>query len=209
MSYQTIAADPPWPERGGGKSVRGAQRHYDLIKTKEGVRDAMLGSPSWEPADSAHLYLWVTNNYLPWAMWLIPELGFTYKTTISWMKLCKWTADPWSTANVRKLKPVLGDIMRHDIPGALRRTVRSGIGQYFRGSHELCLFAVRGKGYDCRTERRDLSSVIVAPVGRHSAKPDAFYDLAEARSTGPRLEMFARTPRPGWDAWGNDAAVAS
>ena len=43
------------------------------------------------------------------------------------------------------------------------------------------------------------------PRGRHSAKPDAFYDLVEQCSPGPYLEMYSRTPRIGWDAWGNEA----
>ena len=30
--YKTILADPPWPEHGGGKSKRGADRHYPLMK---------------------------------------------------------------------------------------------------------------------------------------------------------------------------------
>ena len=40
--------------------------------------------------------------------------------------------------------------------------------------------------------------------GRHSEKPDAIFDLAERLSPGPRLEMFARERRLGWDAWGNE-----
>lgn len=42
------------------------------------------------------------------------------------------------------------------------------------------------------------------PRGRHSQKPDAFYDLVENVSPGPYLEMFARDRRFGWDAWGNE-----
>jgi N6-adenosine-specific RNA methylase IME4 len=41
--------------------------------------------------------------------------------------------------------------------------------------------------------------------GYHSQKPDAFMDLAEAISPAPRLEMFARRQRLGWDTWGNEA----
>lgn len=40
------------------------------------------------------------------------------------------------------------------------------------------------------------------PRGRHSEKPDSFFVLVEAMSHGPYLEMYARTRRPGWDAWG-------
>lgn len=42
------------------------------------------------------------------------------------------------------------------------------------------------------------------PRGRHSEKPDEFFDLVERVSPGPRLEMFARTRRLGWSAWGNE-----
>ena len=39
----------------------------------------------------------------------------------------------------------------------------------------------------------------------HSRKPDAFLDLVERVSPAPRLEMFARRQRLGWDTWGNEA----
>lgn len=91
---------------------------------------------------------------------------------------------------------------------------RIGIGQYFRGQHELVLFGTRGKGMDSSvyTGRRDVSSMIDANHGfipgtrsrKHSAKPLEFYDKVEARSHGPYLEMFAREPRKGWTSWGNE-----
>ena len=40
------------------------------------------------------------------------------------------------------------------------------------------------------------------PRGRHSTKPDQFFDLVERISRGPYVELFARQPRLGWDAWG-------
>lgn len=40
--------------------------------------------------------------------------------------------------------------------------------------------------------------------GRHSEKPEALFDLAERLSPSPRLEMFARRRRLGWDAWGDE-----
>jgi len=45
------------------------------------------------------------------------------------------------------------------------------------------------------------------PRGRHSEKPEELYLLAERLSPGPRLEMFARKQRPGWDAWGDQVGV--
>jgi N6-adenosine-specific RNA methylase IME4 len=43
------------------------------------------------------------------------------------------------------------------------------------------------------------------PRGRHSEKPEAFLDIVESVSPAPRLEMFARRQRLGWDTWGNEA----
>lgn len=43
------------------------------------------------------------------------------------------------------------------------------------------------------------------PRGRHSEKPEAFFDLVEQVSPGPYLELFARRQRLGWDTWGNEA----
>ncbi len=81
---------------------------------------------------------------------------------------------------------------------------RLGLGQYFRIQHEHLLFAVRGSGYAVKTDDRTIRSVIHAPRGKHSQKPEAAHQLMEARSTGPRLEMFARGERQGWTAWGNE-----
>lgn len=77
-----------------------------------------------------------------------------------------------------------------------------GMGNYFRARTEHVLFALRGSA---PTARRDISNVVEADRTQHSRKPDAFYDLVEAQSPGPYLEMFARRRRLGWDNWGNEA----
>jgi N6-adenosine-specific RNA methylase IME4 len=75
-----------------------------------------------------------------------------------------------------------------------------GMGNYYRGSTEQVLFGVRGS---LGLLRRDIGTWFAAPRGdRHSAKPDAFYQMVETCSPGPWLEMFARTQRPGWQTWG-------
>ena len=40
--------------------------------------------------------------------------------------------------------------------------------------------------------------------GRHSEKPDEFYQLVEKISPSPRLDMYARSEREGWYVWGNE-----
>jgi N6-adenosine-specific RNA methylase IME4 len=82
-----------------------------------------------------------------------------------------------------------------------------GMGNYFRISHELVLFAIRGA---LKTARRDALSWFQAERGKHSAKPDAFYELVESCSPGPYLDMFNRDGgklfrRKGWDGWGDEA----
>lgn len=42
------------------------------------------------------------------------------------------------------------------------------------------------------------------PHNSHSTKPEFFQDLIETVSDAPRLELFARRKRPGWDVWGNE-----
>ena len=78
-----------------------------------------------------------------------------------------------------------------------------GLGYWFRNQHELLLLGIRGK---VRAPARgtQFPSVIEAPRRRHSEKPDEAPAMIEQMFPGiPRLEMFARIRRPGWDAWGD------
>lgn len=70
---------------------------------------------------------------------------------------------------------------------------------------EHVLFCRRGS---LNLERNGLRLSFDAPVTRHSAKPDVFYDRVIEASPAPRLELFSRTPREGFDAWGNEASDA-
>jgi site-specific DNA-methyltransferase (adenine-specific) len=80
-----------------------------------------------------------------------------------------------------------------------------GMGRYVRAAHETCLIATRGR---FKPKSRSIRSVFEAPVGEHSAKPDAFYGLVEQFSDGPYVELFARRTRPGWSTYGNELAEA-
>lgn len=49
-----------------------------------------------------------------------------------------------------------------------------------------------------------IQMAIIAPRSIHSVKPVEQYEIAERMVPGgPYLEMFARTRRSGWDAWGD------
>lgn len=44
------------------------------------------------------------------------------------------------------------------------------------------------------------------PHNNHSQKPELFQDIIETVTDGPRLEMFARRERAGWDVFGNEVS---
>jgi N6-adenosine-specific RNA methylase IME4 len=79
-----------------------------------------------------------------------------------------------------------------------------GLGYFVRNQHELLLVATRGDMPSPSPANRP-PSVISAPRREHSRKPDEAYALIEAMYPAlPKLELFARQRRPGWDVWGNE-----
>lgn len=127
-------------------------------------------------ARQSHCYLWVPNALLAEGLKVMEDWGFTYKANIVWAK-------------------------RRKDGGPDGR----GVGFYFRNVTELILFGTRGK---LRTgpAGRSMVNMIETQKREHSRKPDEQYPMIESVSPGPYLELFARYPQPGWQAWGNEAA---
>lgn len=83
-----------------------------------------------------------------------------------------------------------------------------GMGYYFRQQHELLLVAVRGNLPTPLPSNR-VSSVIRSKRAKHSEKPIESYEIIELMYPEfEKLEMFCRSPRIGWKAWGNQSNVA-
>lgn len=78
---------------------------------------------------------------------------------------------------------------------------RLGLGNYWRGSHEILLTAVRGNKK--RFQDKALRSWKEIRGGEHSAKPAEVRSMLERASPGPYLELFGRQPVTGWTVWGN------
>lgn len=79
-----------------------------------------------------------------------------------------------------------------------------GTGYWFRSGHELLLVGTRGK-IPAPAMGTQFDSVINAPTGQHSEKPDRFYGIIEAYFPNlPKIELNARRRREGWDSWGNE-----
>jgi N6-adenosine-specific RNA methylase IME4 len=79
-----------------------------------------------------------------------------------------------------------------------------GLGYWNRNKHEILLLGVRGD-IPCPAPGDQRNSLIMAPRGNHSAKPECFLEMLEAYfPTTPKIELNRRgPPRPGWKAWGN------
>ena len=83
---------------------------------------------------------------------------------------------------------------------------KQGLGQYFRGLTEHCLFGVKGKlDYKIIDGKRQQGLTgFIAPRTEHSKKPNEMREMIEKVSYAPRIELFARERFDGWDAWGNE-----
>lgn len=83
---------------------------------------------------------------------------------------------------------------------------RMGPGYRARTLHEPVLLATLGN-----PKHAAFPSVFDGVAREHSRKPEEFYDLVDrlAPQLSPRADLFARTARPGWDAWGNEVGKFS
>jgi len=175
--FGAVLADPPWQFQ--NKTGKVAPEHHRLSRYGTlRLADIKALPVALVSADVAHLYLWCPNALLPEGLEVMRAWGFRYKSNLVWHKVRK---DGGSDGR--------------------------GVGFYFRNVTELILFGVRGKGPGARTlapGRRQVN-LFATRKREHSRKPDEQYDIIEACSRGPYLEMFARGARRGWASWGNQA----
>lgn len=181
-----VLADPPWFFRNRTPSVwsdRDVRRHYDVM----GVDEIAALPVKQILAPDAHLFMWVTGPCLPFAFDVMKAWGFRYSAVgFVWIKLKK-SYDPMQ---LRFLPTAESDLF-------------VGLGFTTRKNMELCLLARRGSA---KRAAKDVREVILAPVREHSRKPD------EARARIERyvgegktmVELFGRTPAPGWRVLGNE-----
>lgn len=125
-------------------------------------------------AARSHLYLWVPNALMMEGLRVMKAWGFTYKSNIVWFKIRK---DGGPDGR--------------------------GVGFYFRNVTELILFGVRGSMRTLKPGRTQVN-MLATRKREHSRKPDEIFDIVEACSPGPYLELFARFRRKGWSQWGNE-----
>lgn len=80
-----------------------------------------------------------------------------------------------------------------------RKIMSQGMGNYFRGQVEVLLVGTRGKLTPFHCQK---ANFLQTKVGKHSQKPREIYGLLESLDLDPKIELFARERRQGWDAVG-------
>ncbi len=79
-----------------------------------------------------------------------------------------------------------------------------GLGYWLRGQTEDCLLGLIGKPKSVvLANGLSYTTLLYSPGGRHSKKPDAFYDMVTELGEGPYLDMFSREYRLNWTSWGD------
>jgi N6-adenosine-specific RNA methylase IME4 len=175
QQFKTILADPPWQFQ--NRTGKVAPEHKRLSRYGTLSLDEIAALPVAELTDDpAHLYLWVPNALLLEGLRVMEAWGFAYKTNLVWHK-------------VRKDGGPDG----------------RGVGFYFRNVTELVLFGIKGRNARTQAPGRRQVNFLATQKREHSRKPDEMYDIIEACSPGPYLELFARGARPNWAVWGNQA----
>jgi len=82
--------------------------------------------------------------------------------------------------------------------------IKIGMGYWFRGQHELILVGTKGS-FSPPAPALRIGSVIRQKRDIHSRKPECVREyLSKCYPDASKLEMFARTSAPGWDAFGNE-----
>lgn len=124
------------------------------------------------------LLMWATGPKMVEALELIEAWGFVYKTVLF----------VWNKTSANGNACV-------------------GLGHYTRPSCEFLLVATRGQRPFITKwiVNHSVRQLLNAQRREHSRKPDEIFTLLQTLFVPglEKLEMFAREPRPGWDAWGN------
>ena len=180
--YKIIYADPPWKfnnKNTGGNMKSGAFAHYPVMNI-----DEMCKLPiDTISDDNCVLFMWWVASQPKEAIKLVESWGFQIKTMtgFTWVKKTKHWKD-WF-----------------------------GMGFWTRQGTENMLLAFKGHPKRISASIRNVVNVedfnesIEAMVEGHSKKPNIFADkIVDLCGDIPRIELFARDKKPGWDIWGNE-----
>ncbi|HSR77784.1 MAG TPA: MT-A70 family methyltransferase [Xanthobacteraceae bacterium] len=201
-------------DTGQAPTIRELRNWVTEIRRQENLRRIAAGAMAWPTGRYAVVYA-----DPPWRYDFSPTISREIENQYPTMDLTELCALPvgnsvtddailylWATAP--KLDAAATDIVK--AWGFEYRTNfvwvkdKIGMGYHARGQHEHLLVATRGVMPPPAQQDR-VSSVVYGERVEHSAKPVEFYELIERFYPDlPKLELFARAPRLGWAAYGNE-----
>ena len=177
--YRCIVVDPPWEtNKHPPISVRPnsrTEKPYEVL-TLDGIQ--LLPVPEWG-AEDCYIWIWTLSGKLKDGTPAIPAaVNLLLHWGFRYHTLITWD-----------------------------KTMGAPIFGPYRVTTEHAVFGWRG---NFRLPKEHLAKMRTgyreaAPRGRHSTKPDSFYAEIAAHFPSPRLDVFARQPRTGFDTWGDEA----
>ncbi len=174
--YRVLVIDPPWNQGKTGKRKSRPNQTTTLDYPTMG-KDELLALPvnQWAE-DQSFLWLWATNSK-------DRKTGEPIlKTAFDLMEEWGFTFYTMVTWN--------------------KRTGPCPFGPY-QIITEHVLFGYKGKAVFEREHLGKMQTCFTESPTIHSAKPDSFYQQVAKSFKGPRLDVFARQVREGYDGWGN------
>lgn len=155
-------------------SSKGKKKSADMHYNCMSLEDIKAMPVSELALPDCYLFMWTTDPFLQKAFEVIDSWGFEYKTVGFY----------WAKQNR------VGD------------GFFMGTGYHTRANPEQCLLATIGRP---KRVSASVPKLIVSRVREHSRKPEEAYSrLEELVGPVPKIELFARTTRPGWSSWGNE-----
>ena len=186
MRFATIVADPPWKTTAG---PAGAPYTLDADGVQRWDRVSRPSRPLAYPTLSVEEIA-----ALPILPRAADDAHLYLWTTNGYLRQAFDVARAWGFAYSTTLVWA-------------KRPMGGGLGGAYGISTEFVLFCRRGS-LKAKSRVKGTHFDWKRPYKNgypcHSKKPPEFMDMVEAVSPGPYLELFARLPRPGWSAWGNE-----
>lgn len=172
-----IYADPPWEFGSKVKHSKNGGMQFELknVYPTMGIDDICNLGVKLITKKNAVLFIWTTDAHLECCLKVINAWGFNYKTVgFIWNK-----------------KEKLGTQVCY-------------MGAWTMKGSEICLFATKGNPSHLLKSRK-VRQLVEAARGAHSEKPNEVRKrIVEMFGDIPRVELFARDKKEGFDVWGND-----
>ena len=176
--YRVLVVDPPWNQgKTRRRSVRPNQNTVLDYPTLSKQELSELPLADWSCPERAYLWLWATNSKDRNTK--EPVIAMAFELMAAW-GFQYYTMVTWD-----------------------KGTGPCPFGPY-QVTTEHILFGYRGSGTFDREVLGKLQTCFRASPGAHSAKPDSFYRDVARHFEGPRLDVFARQEREGFDGWGDE-----